>query len=108
MLIINTIAMSSNINVYQGNSKTILCTVSGLDSLTGYIGTLTVKRSATDEGDLISKDGDVEGMDIIFNTTPENNTLPAGRYIYEISIVGNDNVYTVAQGEYRVLESVKY
>ena len=103
------IKMANSIEIFQGNTKTIVCAVTGLASLTGYTATLTVKKEARDVGiPLISVTGTIEALNITFLTSATNNTLPAGKYVYEVSVTDGTNVYTIVQDVYEILESAKY
>jgi hypothetical protein len=99
----------NRIEVYQGNTKTITCTVSGLSDLVGYSATLTVKREARDTENLFEVDhADITGLVITFETSDTDNTQDAGEYIYEVTITNGTYIYTVTQDVYEIVESVKY
>lgn len=101
--------MANNIEIFQGNTKTIVCAVTGLGSLAGYTATLTVKKEPRDTGTpLISVTGSINALNITFVTSATNNTLPAGKYVYEVTITDGVNVYTVTQDVYEIVESAKY
>jgi len=98
----------NEIEIYQGNTNTIICTVAGLDNLIGYTATLTVKKDIRDIAPLIDTVGLITGLTIEFNTSASQNTLPTGRYAYDITIADGTKVYTVAQSTYKITDSVKY
>lgn len=98
----------NNITVYQGNTKTITCTVSGLADLSGYTATLTVKKDSRDTVPLFEVTGTIEALVITFNTSAANNTMDAGGYVYEVTITNGTFVYTIVQDIYEIVESVKF
>ena len=102
--------MGNEIEIYQGNTKTITCTVTGLDDLVGYTATLTVKKDARDVTELIEVVGSIDTLTRIanFNISAIENTLPAADYVYEINIAIDSKPYTIVQGTYKIRESVKY
>ena len=100
--------MGNEIQVYQGNTNTITCTVTGLDDLIEYTATLTVKKDIRDLTTLIEVDGDIAGLIIVFETTAVQNTLPTGRYVYDVTITDDTKVFTVVKDEYIINDSVKY
>lgn len=94
------------ISVYQGNTLTVTCTVTGLSSLSGYTGYFTVKDR--DGGEEFESTGSIDGLVITFTITKANNTRSAYDYLYEITINDGTNYFTLKQGVYRVMESIKY
>lgn len=99
-------ATTNQIEVFQGNSLTVTCTVSGLESLAGYTCKLYVKNASGD--DKIEKTGSVEGLVITFPITADDNNLSAGTYHYEVVIDDDTNFYTVVNDLYVVRESIVY
>jgi len=104
--------MSNQIKVYRKNTEEITCTVNGLSSLSGYTGYLTVKDEAggTEQFSINTgtSDGSITNLTITFKVSPANNDIVAGTYYYDIVVSDGTDNYTVSQGKYVVLESVKY
>jgi len=104
--------MDSTIKTYRNNTEEISCIVSGLDSLSGYTGYLTVvdEIGGTEQFSINTgtSDGDIVNFTITFRVSPSNNNITAGIYKYDIVVSDGTDNYTVAQGKYIVLESVKY
>lgn len=100
---------SNKITVYQNNSNTVTCTITGLADLTGYSATLTVKADSRDAANLFEVNHtDITGLVITFETSPANNNIAAGVYTFEVNITDGTHVYTTTQDVYEVLESVKH
>ena len=100
--------MSVNkIEIYQGNSKLIVCDVSGLTDLTGYSGYLNVKET-TDGTLLVSNTGSISDMQITFSIPYTDTSLNAGDYLYDITIESSTYRYTIVQDAFKVLDSVKF
>ncbi|MBA7500897.1 hypothetical protein ES704_03659 [subsurface metagenome] len=101
------------ITVYQENTRTIKCTVTGLDDLVDYAATLTVKKTHNEDA-IITKNTDIEGegeisdLVITFNLTPEDTKLYPCKYVYDITITDETNTYTIVQDIFEVKDSVKY
>jgi len=85
----------------------IVCRVTGLSTLSGYTPYLTVKDTydGTQQFDIT---GSVDDLNVSFKVTPTNNDIPAGNYLYEITISDGTDNYTIVQGKYIILDSVKY
>lgn len=100
--------MANNITIYKGNSKTIVCTVSGLDSLSGYTAKMTVKKNAAlDSSDpIIESTGLIDGLNVVFSLTATDTAIAVGLYMYDVVITNGTNVYTVAQDRLQISESV--
>jgi len=95
------------IEIYQENTQTIKCTVTGLDDLDGYTATLTVKKTPNEDV-IIEKEGSISDLVITFDLTPANTKLYPGRYVYDITIDDETNRYTIVQDSFLVKDSVKY
>lgn len=100
-------ATNNRIEVYQQNSKLIVCDVSGLVDLNGYTGTLTVKEDV-DGNIVISNTGSINDLSISFDLSYTDTSIAAKDYIYDVVIESSTNHYTVVQDEFIVLDSVKY
>lgn len=105
--------MKNQIKVHQGNTLTVICTVAGLEDLTDYVATLTMKWDASDAEAKLTKVGSIDELTITFNVDSSDNDLDPGHYVYDIMIVKppveeEDPIeYTVVQGAYTVLDGVK-
>jgi len=99
--------MANNIEVYQNNSKTISCVVSGL-SLTGYTPYLTVKKSPSSTT-LINNTGSIsDPSTALFNLSSTDTSIASGEYMYDITVVADSSIYTVVKDSFTVLDGVKY
>ena len=96
------------IEIYQKNSKTVICTVTGLANLIGYTGTLTVKANKYDTTAVITKAGSIVGLVITFTLLPADTDETPKIYYYDIVIASATNNYTIVQDELEIKESVKY
>jgi uncharacterized protein YaiI (UPF0178 family) len=103
-------ADTNKIEVYENNTLTITCTVSGLDTLSGYTATLTVKENENDADSdkLIESSGSITDLVIQFDIPAADNALTPGTYVYDIVITDGSKIYTIQQNYYQVLKSVKY
>lgn len=102
--------MNNLIEVIKGNSKTIVCAVSGLESLSGYTASLIVKKNKTDSDTLKTFEvaGQIIEMSAYFVISSANNNKPANEYFFEIVLQNGSEVYSPNQGIYRIIQSVKY
>ena len=94
------------IEIYRNNSKTIVCTVSGLDDLDGYTAVMTVKVNKDDTEAVIEKEGDVVGLVITFEFTPAETDILHRSYQYDVVITSAANEYTIIQDTFRISKSV--
>jgi len=101
--------MANNvIEVFKGTTKTILVTVTGLESLSGYSGTLTVKTDLDASTESISVTHDsIDGLVMTFKTTADHNDLAAGHYVYYVEITDGTNVHPVRQDKYIIHKKAK-
>jgi|GEM_PF-3425522 len=97
---------ANSIEIYRKNSKTIVCTVSGLASLSGYTGTLTAKVNKSDTTVVITKVGDIVGLVITFELTPTLTDVAYKIYHYDIVIDDETNEYTIVQDLLEIKKSV--
>ena len=104
--------MANKIEVFQGNSMLVTCTITGLASLAGYDVTLTVKADARDTDVLFEIAGSVTDLEVEFQTTIAHNTREAAKYVYEVTIEDDAETptekYTAVQDTYEIVESVTY
>lgn len=98
--------MPNTIEVYKGNTKTIICTVTGLSNLNGYTATLTVKKAANNTAEIFNTNGSINALVITFVISTTDNDQTAGQYVYEITIADGGVVYTLRQDKYTILEAV--
>lgn len=99
--------MGSNaISVHRNNSISFDCTVTGLESLSGYTGTVTVKKNKDDAAALISETGSIADLVITFDLDPADTDLDHRSYHYDIVIADGTDEYTLVQDQFRILESV--
>ena len=97
--------MDNKIEVFQGNSNTVVCSVTGLADLVGYTATMTVKADLRDEmADALFtvSETSIDGLNITFDTTAVHNDQTAGNYMYEVTITDGTLVYTVVQDVYEI------
>lgn len=103
-------ACENRIEVSYGNSETIKCTVSGLPDLVGYTGKLMVKLNLSD-ADADAKfevDGVITALEIVFDVTAAQNTIPPGQYFYDVFIEKAPAFHTVVEAaEYAIKQTVK-
>lgn len=105
---------NNKIEIYQGNSDTVFISV--LDSsslamdLTGYTGTMTVKKNRDDAISFQNNHtlkNDSEGT-MTFEITTTDTSLASGDYQYDITIDNSTNVFTVVQEQFIIIDSVRY
>jgi len=99
-------AGTNKIEVYEGNTLSITCTIEGLANLDGYTGYFTVVDK--DEVLLFEKTGSNDGLVITFFVPAADNEIAAGNYEYEVTINDSTNYFTVTQDTYQIKKSVKY
>ena len=102
-------ATTNKIDVFEGNTLTVTCTVSGLSSLNGYTAIMTVKDD--NENTKFESTGTINGLVITFKITDSQNTITPDNYKYEITVEQDSsggNVFTVVQDIYLVKSSIVY
>jgi hypothetical protein len=97
---------SQKIQVYEGNTLSVTCTVTGLDDLVGYDSYFTVKKA--DGTAVFEKSGSAVGLVLTFAILNTDNAIDAGFYEYEITIDDGTNFFTITKDIYEVLKSLKY
>lgn len=96
------------IEIYEGNSKTVICTVTGLANLDGYTATLTARANKDDAAAVIEKVGSIVELVITFTLLPADTDETAKIYYYDIVIASATNNYTIVQDELEIKKSVRY
>lgn len=103
-------AINNRINIYQGNTAVIDCSVSGIASLSGYTATFTVKKEYTDINPIISVDGSIIGSNapfqLTFSLSKTVTNISKGNYRYEITLDNSVNFYTVIQDSFIITDSI--
>ena len=96
------------IKIPQQNTRTVICTVTGLVNLNGYTATLTVKKKPEDTTAVIDeKEGSISDLVITFALTPTETNVDPYEYVYFITIDDETNRYTVAEDICEIEYSVK-
>lgn len=97
----------NKIEIYQNNTKTINCVVTGL-SLTGYTPTLTVKSNTLSTA-VLSKTGVVQDPSTAtFYISSTDSSLAVGDYVYDIVVSADASIYTVTKDAFIILDGVKF
>ncbi len=100
--------MADIITLYEENTLSIQCTVTGLDDLDGYTATLTVKSRADDTTAVLTKEGSISSLVITFDLTATDTDIAPAQYTYDITIDDGTNQYTLVQNIFYVKDSVKF
>ena len=100
------------IEIYRKNSKTIVCTVTGLVDLVDYTATLIARINKSDTSAVITKAGSIAGLVITFALTPTLTDVAYKIYHYDIvidKVVEEEliNEYTIVQDILEIKKSVK-
>ena len=66
--------MANEIRIFQNNSKTVLATITGLDTLDGYTPTLTVRDAIEATGTTFTLTGTTDVLVVTFEITPAMTT----------------------------------
>ena len=107
-------AYNNRLKCYQGNSKTIFCSVydssNNTMDLTGYTGTFYLQSMLPDSSIVITKVGsqDSSALSLTFELTPTDTSLAAGDFIYSIDISSNTKYITVVKDKFTILDGIKY
>ena len=103
-------AVSNVIEVYEGNSLQVTCTVTGLDDLNGFVAYLTVYDSANVE--LFEIVGTINSLTITYDILNTQNQIATGNYVYEITIIDDSSsgplTYTLRKDTYHIKKSNKF
>ena len=103
---------NNRITVFQNNTKNIacaICSVGNIDgSFGGYNPYITVKDKA-DGTTVLNKLGVIDSSTTcMFYLLPSDTSLAAKDYVYDITLEGYSNVYTVVKDRFSVLDGVRY
>ena len=102
--------MNNTIEIYQNNTFTLGCYVTGGLNLTGFAPYLTVKKKASDTTSVLSKLGTVTdpSTTVTFDLTTTDTSLAIGSYVYDIVIEKAPQVYTIVKDSFIVRDGVRY
>ena len=100
---------ANKIEIYQRNPCTKYLQVEGLN-LTGYDAYLTVKRNTSDTSYLLDVSlAVVDASTLLINiSSTDVSTLSSGEYIYDITAVKDNSIYTITKDIFTVLDAVRY
>jgi len=98
----------NNIEIYQGNTKTIQCTVTGISTLEGYTAALTLKKNKEDTTAILEKEGSISGLVITFDLDPADTDVNPYEYVYEITLNDGTDKYSVVQDILKIIDSIKF
>ena len=98
----------NNIEIYQNNSKTIIATISGLTSLSGYTVVLSVREKMGIGEIVISSTGSTVDLTTTFELLPAQTNIDAGAYTYDVIISNSINNYTAIQSQLTIKDSVLF
>lgn len=98
--------MTNLIEIYQNNTKTITCIVSGID-ITGYTPYLTVKKNL-DSSAVLSNTGTVYDPSTAVFAITLDSSIVSGNYVYDITIIADSCIYTVVKDSFNVIDAVKF
>jgi len=99
---------ANEITIYQKNSRTIYCTVTGSDDISAYAGYMTVKKNITDTALVITSTGSVGVTAAIFSLAPTDTDIDSGAYVYDIVIESGSEKYTIVKDDFIVNDAVLY
>lgn len=100
---------SQNLNLIQGDSITLIDTISGLDSLIGYFAVMIIAEQDGTSIDTIDGSIDTGDLTATYNILNEDSKLyPIGKHKYEMKIYDtSDHVYTTTGGYFTVKEPLE-
>ena len=100
---------SNKLEIYQKNTYTRYLQVDGLD-LTGYDAYLTVKRNTRDTNYLIDVSlSVVDASTLLINISSDDvSSLSSGEYIYDITAIKDNSIYTISKDVFTIFEGVRY
>lgn len=101
--------MNNRIEIYQKNTLTLGCHVTGGLDLTGFTPHLTIKKKASDDTIVLSKTGIVTdpSTTVTFDLSMTDTSIAAGNYVYDIVIDTSTQVFTVVKDVFVILDGVK-
>lgn len=102
--------MNNRIEIFQNNSKTIGCYITGGLNLSEFTPYLTVKRKASDAEVILQKIGLVSdpSTTVTFELATADTSIAAGDYVYDVVIESSTQIYTVVKDRFSVLDGVKW
>ena len=104
-------AYDNRLNCYQGNSKTIFCSIydssNNTMDLTGYSGLFSLKSKVPNSSVILTKIGvlDSSALSFTFTLTPIDTSLAVGDYFYNIDISSNTEYKTIVADRFSVLDA---
>ena len=98
----------TRIDVFEGNTLTVMVTITGISTLSGYTAGMCAKEFKNSTAALFESTGSIDDLVLTFVITATENDLTPGRYYYEVTVDNGTNYFTVSQGAYVVKESIKY
>lgn len=100
---------ANKIDIYQNNTCTKYLQVDGL-SLTGYDAYLTVKRNTSDTSYLLDVSlAVVDASTLLINiSSTDVSTLTSGEYIYDITAIKDNSIFTITKDIFAILDGVRY
>lgn len=102
--------MSNRIEIYQGNTTTLACHVTGNVDLSRFTSYLTVKRKASDVEPVLSMVGfvpDPSGSTVQFPLSSVDTSFGPGSYVYDVVIDASTEVYTLVKDAFVILDGVR-
>lgn len=100
--------INNKIEVYPQNTKTIICSVTGM-SMTGYTPYLTIKKKTTDIDTILTNIGIVtDSSTLTFVLSSTDTSMNYGDYVYDITIEQDVSKYTIAKDKFVVIDGVRY
>lgn len=100
--------MANEITLYQNNSKTIIATISGLDTLEGYTPVLTAKDAIASTGNTFQITGETDSLTVTFEVLPAHTSGITGTYNYDVTLSNGINNYTAIQSKIIIKDSVRW
>lgn len=103
----------SELSVYKNNTLKFNTTIptgdTGLSTtfITGATPLLTVKESASDSDTYISLQGTINNNIASFEVPYSANTI-SNEYVYNITLSGTSEVYTIAMNKYIIKDNVRF
>lgn len=102
--------MNNHIQIYEKNTENIMCYVSGISDVSGYIPYLSVKYKTSDASTVLFKEGTVSDASgtFTFALTAVDTSLAPYDYVYDITIEKSPVVITVIKDRFSILDTVKF
>lgn len=106
--------MANKIEIFQNNTITVTCNVSGVN-VTGFTPIFTVKKNISDTSTLIERIGTiVDPSTISFYITSSDTSLATFAYPYDITIekadssTGELTIHTIIKDIFEIKDGVRY